>query len=63
MQRIESTINEMGQTMENIYTVLKNLDDKLDRLTVNNTNTNQRSARSIASNIAVKFSSVDEEIP
>jgi uncharacterized protein YukE len=63
MQRIESTINEMGQTMENIYTVLKNLDDKLDRLAVNNTNTNQRSARSIASNIAVKFSSVDEEIP
>ncbi len=63
MQRVEGSISEMGQTMENIYTLLKNIDDKVDRLSINNNNTHQRSTRSILSNIGVKFSSVDEEIP
>jgi len=63
MQRVEGAINDMGQTMENIYTLLKNIDDKLDRLSMNNNNTHQRSTRSIMSNIGVKFSTVEEEIP
>ena len=63
MQRVEGTINDMGQTMENIYTLLKNIDDRLERLT-NNNNIQQRSSRSImTTNIGVKFSSVQEEIP
>ncbi len=64
MQRVEGAINDMGQTMENIYTLLKNIDDRLDRLSINNNNTiHQRSTRSIMSNIGVKFSAVEEEIP
>lgn len=64
MQRVENNIHEMGQTMENIYTLLKHIDDRLDRIyTNNNNNTQSRSSRSIMSNIAVKFSSVKEEIP
>ncbi len=63
MQRVEDTIIDMGQTMENIYTLLKTIDDKLDQLSTNNNKTNQRSTRSITSNIGVKFSSMKEEIP
>jgi hypothetical protein len=63
MQRVEGAINDMGQTMENIYTLLKTIDDRLDRISINNNNTHQRSTRSIMSNIGVKFSSVKEEIP
>ena len=61
MQRVENTINEMGQTMDNIHTLLKHIDDRLDRIYTNNTQ--PRSSRSIMSNVAVKFSSVKEEIP
>ncbi len=63
MQRVEDTISDMGQTMENVYTLLKNIDDKLDQLSTNNNKTNQRSTRSMMSNIDVKFSSMKEEIP
>lgn len=63
MQRVEGAINDMGQTMENIYTLLKNIDDKLDRLSINNNNIQQRSTRLTLSNTGVKFSSVKEEIP
>jgi len=64
MQRVEGTISDMGQTMENIYSLLKNIDDKLDRLSTNNNNTiRQRSTKTNTSNTAVKFSSVEEEIP
>jgi hypothetical protein len=60
MQRVEGTIGDMSQTMENIYTLLKNIDDKVDRLTVQNNTTHQRSARSTMS---VKFPSLKEGIP
>jgi archaellum component FlaC len=63
MQRVEGAINDMGQTMENIYTLLKNIDERLDRLSTNNNNMQQRPPRSTISNIGVKFSSVKEEIP
>lgn len=67
MQRVENAINDMGQTVENIYQLLKTVDERFDRLTVNNNNNNnnaqQRSPRSNMTNIAVKFSSVHEEIP
>jgi hypothetical protein len=63
MQRVESSINDMGQTMENIYTLLKNIDERLDRISINNNNVHQRSTRSIMSSIGVKFSPVQEEIP
>lgn len=61
MQRVETAIHDMGQTMDNIYTLLKHIDDRLDRISTHNNNT--RSSRSIMSNVAVKFSSVKEEIP
>lgn len=63
MQRVENAINDMGQTMENIYGLLKNIDDRIDRLAINNNNTHQRSTRPIISNTGVKFSSAKEEIP
>lgn len=70
MQRVEGTMSDMGQTMENILLLLKHVDEKLDRITPNNNNNNnnnvsshQRSARSIMSQMNVKFSSVQEEIP
>jgi len=69
MQRVENAINDMGQTVENIYQLLKTIDERFDQLTVNNNNNNnnnniqQRSSRSNMTNIAVKFSSVHEEIP
>jgi hypothetical protein len=49
--------------LENVYTLLKNMDGKLDRLSHNNNNIHQRSTRSVISNIGVKFPSVQEEIP
>jgi hypothetical protein len=63
MQRVEGTINDMGQMMENIYTLLKTIDDRLDRVSINNNTVHQRPTRSIMSNIGVKFSPVKEEIP
>jgi len=30
MQRVEGTMNDMGQSMENILILLKNVDEKLD---------------------------------
>jgi hypothetical protein len=59
MQRIEGTIGDMGQTMESVLTLLKHVDEKLDRISTNNT----RSTKSIVSQMNVKFSSVPEEIP
>ncbi len=60
MQRMEGTISDMGQTMENVLVLLKNVDEKLDRLSSNSTN---RSSRSVLSQMNVKFSSLHEEIP
>ncbi|CAF0998157.1 unnamed protein product [Adineta steineri] len=62
MQRVEDSISDMGQTMDNIYTLLRTMDDKLGRVSINNEKTNQRVSRSIMSNTGVKFSSVEEEI-
>lgn len=61
MQRVEGTMSDMGQTMENILLLLKNVDEKLDQISPSNNNT--RSTRSIMSQMNVKFSSVQEEIP
>ncbi len=63
MQRVEGTIRDLGQSLDNVYTLLKNMDGKLDRLSHNNNNIHQRSTRSVISNIGVKFPSVQEEIP
>ncbi len=60
MQRVEGTMGDMGQTMENIFVLLKNVDEKLDRISPNSSN---RSTRSIIQQMNVKFSSLDEEIP
>ncbi|UJR22272.1 hypothetical protein I4U23_025332 [Adineta vaga] len=60
MQRVENAVGDMRQTMENILGLLKYVDEKIDRLSANNS---QRSARSIAAQMNVKFSSVPEEIP
>ena len=57
MQRVEGTMNDMGHTMENMLMLLKNVDEKLDRLSPS------RSPKSILPQMNVKFSSVDEEIP
>ena len=62
MQRVEDTICDMGQTMENMYTLLKNIDDKLDRVSNTNQKPTSRPAKSLSSNPGVKFSSVHEEI-
>ena len=51
MQRVEGTIQEMGHTMENIFILLKHLDDKMEHL---------RSRPSLSS---VQYSSIDERIP
>ena len=51
MQRVEGTIHEMGQTMENIFVLLKNLDEKFEHL---------HSRPSISS---VQCSSIDERLP
>jgi hypothetical protein len=59
MQRVEGTMGDMGQTMENIFTLLKTVDDKLDRFS---SNTN-RSTKPIMPQMNVKFSSVQEKIP
>ena len=66
MQRVENAIHDMGQTMENIYTLLKRIDDRLDQIHTNNNinnNSQSRPSRSIMSNTVVKFASVKEEIP
>ncbi|CAF0733693.1 unnamed protein product [Adineta ricciae] len=62
MQRVEDTICDMGQTMENMYTLLKNIDDKLDRVSNANQKPTSRPPKSMSSNLGVKFSSVHEEI-
>ncbi len=59
MQRVEGVVSDMGQTMEHILILLKNVDDKLDRVLPNNNN--NRSTRSIMSQMNVKFSSVQEQ--
>ncbi|CAF0875816.1 unnamed protein product [Rotaria sordida] len=67
MQRVECSIIDMKQTMESIYISLKNIDDKINQLSINNNNNNnnihQRITRSSISNAGVKFSSLDKEIP
>lgn len=67
MQRVENAIHDMGQTMDNIYTLLTHIDDRLNQIYTNNNNNNNNSqprpTRSITPNIAVKFSSVKEEVP
>jgi hypothetical protein len=60
MQRIEGTIGDMGQTMESVLTLLKHVDEKLDRISTTN---NTRSTKSVVSQMNVKFSSAPEEIP
>ena len=60
MQRVENVIGDMGQTMENILVLLKHVDEKIDRLSSNNSH---RSTRSMAAQMNVKFSSVPEEVP
>jgi len=59
MQRVEGAVSDMGQTMEHILILLKNVDDKLDRVLPNNNN--NRSTRAIMSQMNVKFSSVQEQ--
>ncbi|CAF1572007.1 unnamed protein product [Adineta steineri] len=61
MQRVENTIVDMGQTMENIFILLKTVDGKLDQLSP--TNNTSRSTRGMISQMNVKFSSVPEKIP
>ena len=60
MQRVEGSIHDMGQTMDHMFILLKHVDEKLDRLSSNNTN---RPLRTIGSPMNVKFHSVPEEIP
>ncbi|CAF1440137.1 unnamed protein product [Rotaria magnacalcarata] len=62
MQRVECAIIDMKQTMDNIYTLLKRIDDRLHHISVNNI-AHHRSVRSNISHAGVKFSSVDQEIP
>ena len=57
MQRVEGAMSDMGHTMQNILILLKTVDRKLDRLSPS------RSSSSILTQMNVKFSSVDEEIP
>lgn len=61
MQRVEGTMSDMGQTMENLLGLLKSVDEKLDRLMPNNNTT--RLTKPNLSQMNVKFSSVQEEIP
>lgn len=63
MQRVEDTIFDMGQTMENMYTLLRNIDDKLDRVSSPHEKSSQRSPRGTLPNATVKFTAVEEEIP
>lgn len=51
MQRVEGSIHEMSQTMENIFILLKHLDEKFERY------------HHRASLHTVRFNSVDEAIP
>ena len=60
MQRVEGTITDMGQTMENILTLLKNVDEKLDCISPN---TPTHSKRPTPPPLNVKFASANEEIP
>jgi hypothetical protein len=60
MQRVEGTMNDMGQTMENILGLLKTVDEKLNRIPLNSST---RLTRSILPHMNVKFSSLNEEIP
>ncbi len=60
MQRVEGTINDMGQTMENIFGLLKNVDEKLERISPNSST---HSTRPIPPPLNVKFASANEEIP
>jgi hypothetical protein len=59
MQRVEGTISDMGQTMDNVFRLLKNIDEKIDRFSSNN----NRATKSMMSQMNVKFSPVEEEIP
>ncbi|CAF3544490.1 unnamed protein product [Rotaria sp. Silwood1] len=58
MQRVEGTMNIMGETMENILKLLKIVDEKLDRVLPND----NRSTKSILSRMNTKFSSTQEGI-
>lgn len=66
IQRIEGTICEMGHSIEQIFHILKSIDEKFDRLTVDPTKPIhyiRTHSKSNASNLSVKFASIDEEIP
>jgi hypothetical protein len=65
VQRIEGTMGHMGQTIEQIHSLVRNMDDKFDRLMIDNHCVTQssRATRSATSNLTVKFSSIQEEIP
>lgn len=59
MQRVENAISGMGETMGNMFRLLRNIDDKLDQVL----NSNNRPSRAILSRMHAKFSSTQEEIP
>jgi hypothetical protein len=68
IQRIEGTMGDMSRTLEHILVVLKNMNERCDRsLSIDQdeqqTSVSIRSTKSTASNLSVKFSSIQEEIP
>ncbi|CAF5011777.1 unnamed protein product, partial [Rotaria magnacalcarata] len=58
MQRVEGAITSMEKMTGNILVLLRTVDEKLDRISPNNS----RMARSILTRVNEKFSSTKEEI-
>ena len=66
IQRIEGTLGDMGHSVEQIFLMLKTIDEKFDRLTVDAAKPLQyirAHHKTNASSLSVKFASIDEEIP
>ena len=59
MQRVEGTMHDLGQTMENMFILLKHVDDKLEQVLPSH----GQATRSALSQTSVHFSAVHEDIP
>lgn len=59
MQRVEGTMQDLGQTMENMFILLKHVDDKLERILPSH----GQPTRTALSQTSVHFSDIHEDIP
>ena len=59
MQRVEGTMHDLGHTMENMFILLKHVDDKLEQVMPSY----GQPTRSVLSQTNVHFSDIQEDIP